>query len=142
MLSFSRALERCEILFFSALSISAYLESGQWVFWAGRFGRILAFCLRTRILGPSLQIMSFDIDGKETAGNIPNFVGPLAGTILPWAVLDLGSGKGDRTYVCPALEDDGFMAWALAVRKRTYGLGGLIWESSKQIIESLVAKRL
>ena len=63
VLSFSSARNRWEILFFSSLSISAYLEESVWGVWeVEREGH--TSCLRTRIWDPNLRKISNWLEGK------------------------------------------------------------------------------
>jgi len=74
---------------------------------------------------------------RKTA--LPKFVGPLAGTILPWDMSDDRLKEGGKTHIRPALEDDGLMARTFAIGECTYSLSTLIWVCRQKVVESFMA---
>ena len=137
------------LLNFVHLSVSvgvraAFQGSGWRQFGRGRGRRGgRTSCLRTRILDPILLRVSRWRGGDLGRAFLPKFIGPLAGTILPWTLsarCELRREK--RAYICTALEYNWLMTRAFTIRKCTYSLSGLVFKTSKHIIEPLEAKSM
>jgi hypothetical protein len=129
-------------LFFSTLSISAYLLKSVWVVWRHGLNYIrLAFILEYRI--PSCNESA---TGKE--GIRRSLYQSLWGLLLVLScpryyeqgVKNRVGGIG--TDIGATLEDNRLVTRTFTICKCTYSLGGLVWEAGKHIIESLETKAL
>jgi len=137
VLSFSKARKRWEILFFSTLSISAYLECGQQT--------VAEEVSETHVLPSYSNIGSHpgenqQVESTTSFGPYQNLLDLLLVRSGPWICQKSRPKTAQRTHVCSALEDDWLVPRAFTICKRADGLGRLIWKSGKEIIETLMAK--
>ena len=124
--SLANALPRCEILFFSTLGISAYV----WPSYSKQASH------------PVVQISFFPLN-KRTV-DLPKSVGPRASTILPCRTSEYNFISGTwivESNLGSSLEDDGFVARAFRICKCAYGLGALVFEPGKKLVELLNTER-
>ena len=108
----------------------------------GHLGICLALVLETSI--PSCGSNQFFFPLNKRTVDLPKSVGPRASTILPCRTSEYNFISGTwivESNLGSSLEDDGFVARAFRICKCAYGLGALVFEPGKKLVELLNTER-
>ena len=114
-------------MFFFALSISAYVSPSY-----SKIGS-----------QPAPVSLSQSETDVRTRADIPKWVGPRAGTILPFARFSGDSSQIEgAAHIDSSLKNDRLLARSRAVGEGADGLGALVVVRHEEIVQAFMAKRL